>query len=339
MDDLKLLRDLGAELEHEPPATLVRQRDRMLHGRPPHRLRSRWTGWWTAGLVAAATAAAVAVPTVLISNGHQAAPSAGSQAVDMSGTRNVLVIGSDTRQGEGNAKYGAYEARTGVGGRSDTIMIVHVPADRRKATAVSVPRDSMVKMPACSATPGQTNMINSTYHDGGAACLQTALETLTGLRIHHTVEVDFSGFKGMVDALGGVEVTLPAAVDDKAAKLKLPAGKSTLNGEAALGYARLRHVGDGSDLERIKRQQKLVLAMLKKARKTIADPGRLESFLGEMRKSVKTDLTLESMYELATGLSETKISFVSVPNGPSPSDPNRLVWKEPAASRLFDSLK
>ena len=335
MDDLKLLRDFGRELEHEPPVTLVRQREHLLRARP----RRRWAGWWTAGLMAVATATAVAVPTVLISNRPTAAPPAGSRSVDMSGTRNVLVIGSDTRQGPGNAKYGAYSAKTGVGPRSDTIMIVHMPSDRGKATAVSVPRDSMVKMPGCSATPGRVNMINSAYHDGGAACLRTTLETLTGLRIQHTVEVDFTGFKGMVDALGGVEVKLPVAVDDKASKLKLPAGKSQLNGEAALGYVRLRHYGDGSDISRIKRQQSLVLAMLKKARSTVVDPDKLKSFLGEVRKSVKTDLTLESMYELASGLSKTKLSFVSVPWEPYPEDRNRLVWKEPAASKLFESLR
>jgi LCP family protein required for cell wall assembly len=339
MDDLKLLRDLGAELEHEPPATLVRQRDRMLLGHSRRPRMGRWSGWWTAGLVAVATAAAVAVPTVLISDRDPAAPPAGSQAVDMSGARNVLVIGSDTREGADNAQYGPYSARIGVGARSDTIMIVHVPADRGKATAVSVPRDSMVKMPACASSPGRTNMINTAYNEGGAACLKTALEKLTGLRIQHTVEVDFSGFKGMIDALGGVEVTLPEAVDDKKAKLKLPAGKSRLTGEQALGYVRLRYIGDGSDLSRIKRQQKLVLAMLKKAKSLIADPAKLESFLGAMHGSVKTDLTLESMYELATGLSQTKMSFVAVPNEPAPQDPNRLVWKEPAAGRLFESLK
>ncbi|MEQ4720813.1 LCP family protein [Nonomuraea sp. B19D2] len=335
MDDLKLLRDLGGELGHEPPATLVRQRERLLRARP----RRRWTGWWTAGLVAVATAAAVAVPTVLIADRHTAAPPAGSQTVDMSGARNVLVIGSDTREGAGNAKYGPMLARQGVGQRSDTILIVHVPADRGKATAVSVPRDSMVEIPACGSSPARRDMINSAYNTGGADCLKRTLESLTGLRIQHSVEVDFTGFKGMVDALGGVEVMLPAPVDDNKSKLKLPAGKSMLNGEAALGYVRLRHYGDGSDVQRIKRQQGLVLAMLKKARSGLSSPDRLKSFLGEVRKSVKTDLSLESMYELATELSRTKLSFVTVPWMPDPEDKNRVKWKQPQAGQLFKRLR
>ncbi|MGI5284778.1 LCP family protein [Nonomuraea polychroma] len=336
MDDLKLLRDLGGELEHEPPATLVRQRDRILRARP----RRRWAGWWTAGLVAVATAAAVAVPTVLIAGRHTAAPPAGSQAVDVSGTRNVLVIGSDSRQGE-NAEYGPQTAKMpgGGGARSDTIMIIHVPADRSRATAVSVPRDSMVAIPACSGQPGRTDMINSAYNSGGAACLRKTLEKLTGLSIQHTVEVDFAGFKGMVDALGGVEVTVARAVDDPKSKLKLPAGKVMLNGETALGYARLRYVGDGSDIARIKRQQQLVLAMLKKAKGAFTDAGRLKTFLGEMRKAVKTDLSLEAMYELAGELSKTKMDVVTIPWEPYARDNRRVQWKQPETGELFKSLK
>ncbi|MEV0228451.1 LCP family protein [Nonomuraea sp. NPDC050786] len=343
MDDLKLLRDLGGELGHEPPATLVRQRERLLHARPQRlstgRWTGRWTGWWTAGLVAAATAAAVAVPTVLIADRHTAAPPAGSQVVDMSGARNILVIGSDTREGEGNAKYGPMLARQGLGQRSDTIMIVHIPADRGQATAVSVPRDSMVEIPACGSSPARHGMINSAYNTDGADCLKRTLESLTGLRIQHSVEVDFAGFKGMVDALGGVEVTLPRAVDDMKSKLKLPAGKSMLNGEAALGYVRLRQYGDRSDVQRIKRQQGLVMAMFKKARSGLSSPDRLKSFLGAMRKSVKTDLSLESMYELATQLSRTKLSLVTVPWKPDPQDPNRLQWKQREAEQLFKQLR
>ncbi|WP_188188611.1 LCP family protein [Nonomuraea sp. SYSU D8015] len=336
MDDLRLLRDLGRELEHEPPATLVRQRDRLLRARPRH----RWAGWWTAGLVAVATAAAVAVPTVLIADRQTAAPPAGPQTVDVSGTRNVLVIGSDSRQGQ-NAEYGPQTAKMpgGGGSRSDTIMIVHVPADRGKATAVNVPRDSMVTIPSCSGQPARKDMINSVYNSGGASCLRKTLEKLTGLTLHHTVELDFTGFKGMVDALGGVEVTVPKAVDDPKAKLKLPAGKNTLDGEEALGWVRLRYYGDGSDIGRIKRQQQLVLAMLKKARTSLSDPGRLKTFLGEVRKSVKTDLGLEPMYELATQLSKTKVNLVTVPSEPYVEDQHRLQWKQPEASRLFDLLK
>ncbi|MEW1846446.1 LCP family protein [Nonomuraea angiospora] len=334
MDDLKLLRDLGEEIGHEPPATLVRQRDRLLRGRP----RRRWAGWWTAGLVAVATAGAVAVPAVLVSGRPTAAPPAGSQAVDMSGTRNVLVIGSDIRQSDANSKHVPVQARQSTDKRSDTIMIVNLPADRGRATVVSVPRDSMVQIPRCGSSPAKFDLINSAYVTGGAGCLKRTLESLTGLRIQHSVEVDFAGFKGMVDALGGVEVTLPRAVDDKASKLRLPAGKQLLDGEKALGYVRLRRYGDGSDIQRMQRQQTVVLAMLKKARSGLSSPERLKPFLEEVRRSVKTDLNLDSMYELATELSGTKLDFATIPWAPYPKDMNRLQWKQPEAGKLFKRL-
>ncbi|GGS77732.1 LCP family protein [Nonomuraea spiralis] len=337
MDDLRMLRDLGGALEHEPPATLVRQRERLLRDRP----RRRWTGWWMAGLVAVGTAAAVAVPTLLVNGNTVAAPSAGARPVDMSGARNILVIGSDTRGGPGNARYGPATARSADKGgkRSDTILLVHVPADRGQVVGVSVPRDSLVEIPSCGSSPARKDMINSAYNTGGAACLRKTLEKLTDVRIDHTVEVDFTGFKGMVDALGGVEITLRTPVNDEASKLKLPAGKSMLNGESALGYARLRRYGDGSDVQRIKRQQILLMAMLKKAKSVAADPVKVRGFLRAVSASVKTDLSLESMVELAVGMSKTRVSLVTVPWQPAREDPNRLTWKQPEARKLFERLR
>ncbi|KAB8190407.1 LytR family transcriptional regulator [Nonomuraea phyllanthi] len=335
MDDLKLLRDLGVELEHEPPATLRLQRESLSRSRP----RRRWAAWWTAGLVAAATAAAVVVPTLIVSDRHTAPAPAAWRSVDMSGTRNVLLIGSDTREGPGNAKYGPQQARSDVGQRSDTIVIVHIPADRGTATAVSIPRDSMVAIPRCGSSPAQRNMINAAYDLGGAACLRKTLESLTGLRIQHTVEVDFTGFKKMVNALGGVEVTLRRPVDDRASKLKLPAGKNHLDGEAALGYVRLRYYGDGSDIARVKRQQQLVQAMLKKARSGLSSPTSLKTFLSSVRDAVTTDLSVESLYALATDLSKTELTFTTVPWEPDTQDRNRLQWKQPEARELFSGLK
>ncbi|MFI9593406.1 LCP family protein [Nonomuraea sp. NPDC052265] len=337
MDDLRMLRDLGGALEHEPPATLVRQRERLLRERP----RRRWTPFWMAGLVAVGTAAAVAVPTLLVNGNTVAAPSAGTRPADMSGARNILVIGSDTRDGPGNAKYGPALARTPDKGgrRSDTILLVHVPADRGKAVGVSVPRDSLVQIPSCGSSPARRDMINSAYNTGGAGCLRKTLEKLTDVRIDHTVEVDFAGFKGMVDALGGVEIRLRTPVDDKASKLKLPAGKVMLHGESALGYARLRRYGDGSDVQRIKRQQILLLAMLKKARSLGSDPARLSGFLGVVRTSVRTDLRLDSMIELARTTSATQMSFVTVPWKPAEDDPNRIEWRQPEAAKLFERLR
>ncbi|NUR89357.1 MAG: LCP family protein [Nonomuraea sp.] len=327
MDDLKLLRDLGAELEHQPPATLAAQRNRLLSGRAR---RTRWS-WLAMGLVGVATAATITVPVVLVNaGGERVPPSVGTRPVNVTGVQNVLVIGSDTREGA-NSAYGRPQGR-----RADTMLIVHIPADRGKATVVSLPRDSLVKIPKCGANPASVNMLNSAYSAGGVTCARATVEHLTGMRVDHYVELDFAGFKKMVDALGGVEVTLPRPVDDKAAKLKLPAGRSMLNGEQALGYVRLRRYGDGSDVQRIKRQQALMLSMLKRVK---TRPEALRGFLSATREAIRTDFDLESMYKLATQLQGSKVGFATVPWKPAPTDPNRIVWKQPEAQRLFDQLK
>ncbi|MER6944036.1 LCP family protein [Nonomuraea sp. NPDC000554] len=339
MDDLKMLRDLGRDLEHEPPLTLARQRQRLLRERP-RRLRM---GWFMAGLVAVATALAVAVPTLVLS-GRQTVPlPVGARPAKLTGALNVLVIGSDTRQGEGNAKYGPAQARStgGGGARSDTMMLVHLPEGGGRVTVVSLPRDSMVQIPSCGSAPPRRDMINSAFNSGGVTCAVATVEKLTKVRVDHFVVVDFAGFKDVVDALGGVEVKLRTPVNDAASKLKLPAGTSRLNGEQALGYMRLRHTGDGSDIQRLKRQMVLLRVMLAKARKELTDPVKLRSFLDVVSRSAVTDegLDLEVMYGLARRLERGTPSFVVVPLMPAPDDMNRVVWKQPDAQKLFDRLK
>ncbi|MFI6293776.1 LCP family protein [Nonomuraea sp. NPDC050790] len=338
MDDLKLLRDFGAELEQAPPPTLARQRHRYLRSAPRRRLRA---GWMMMGAVAAATAVAVAVPTLLLGGKERTSPlGSGSRPVNVSGVRNILLVGSDTRQGEGNEKYGPLDSRSEQSARSDTIALVHLPADRGKPTVVSIPRDSLVRIPACGGAPARRDLINSAYAEGGVDCLVETLEKLTDVRVDHYVEVDFSGFKKVVDALGGIEVTIKTPIDDRKAKLTLPSGRQTLDGEQALGYFRLRDYGDGSDILRIKRQQGLLNAMLAKARtKLIADPAGSREFLAAVVEATKSDLRVEELYQLALSLRESKPAFLTVPWGPAPDDPNRVVWKEPGASKLFEKLR
>ncbi|MFI6792342.1 LCP family protein [Nonomuraea sp. NPDC050383] len=330
MDDLKLLRDLGAALEHEPPATLARQRNRLTQARP----RRRRTGLLLTGMAAVATAAAVAVPTVVL-RGHQTvAPPAGVRPAKVTGALNVLVVGTDDLAG--SARF-----RAEKGARSDTIILLHLPADRKKITAVSIPRDSMVRLPACGSEPARRGMINSAFYKGGLTCTVKAVEELTNVRIDHMAEVNFDAFKDVVDALGGVEVTLPRPVDDKASKLKLPAGKSLLNGEQALGYVRLRRYGDGSDIQRIKRQHVMLMAMLAKARRTLTDPEKVRAFLAATTKSIKTDegMGLETMVDIARSVEKSRPMLVSVPWKPDPKDPNRVVWKQPEANQLFETFR
>jgi LCP family protein required for cell wall assembly len=234
-------------------------------------------------------------------------------------------------------------------GRSDTLVLVHLAADRKSAEVVNIPRDSMVPIPECRAsdgtkTPAHLGMINSAYSEGGLACARRTIETLTEVTVDYAMAIDFSGFKDMIDALGGVEITIPRAVVDPKAKLRLPAGRQVLNGEQALGYARARYtLGDGSDVMRIKRQQVLMRAIIKKAADLPADPVRLPAFLKAVHASVKTEpgLNLEEMVALArsvAGMKPSDTRFVTVPWMPYPADPNRLAWKQPEASQLFKRI-
>lgn len=272
---------------------------------------------------------------------HVSAEDLGPRPAKRTQAENVLVVGSDSRDGA-NAEYGKDQ-----GARTDTMILFHVPADGKNVQGVSLPRDSMVKIPACRTSGGaavaaRTGMINSAFNEAGLACAWKTVESATGIRVDHVLQIDFTGFKSMVDALGGVELNVPARIDDAKAGLHLAPGRQKLNGEQALGYARVRYsVGDGSDLGRIKRQQQLMTAMAAKARGQATNPARLYSFLRAASKSVVTDkgLGLKQMFDLSSSVGDTgRIHFGTVPVGPYPADPNRLQWTQPAAGRLFQSL-
>ena len=259
---------------------------------------------------------------------------------------NVLLIGSDQRNGN-NAKYGK-----AVGERSDTMILLHLSPDGKKAVGISFPRDSMVQLPQCKSTSGHTipahlGMINESFNNGGAGCTWRTIESLTRIRIDHFAKVDFSGFKRVVDALGGVEICLPQRVADKDSKLYLSAGRHVVKGEQALAYVRMRHgLGDGSDLGRIKRQQKFLGAVVKRATSngTLTNPSKLLSFLNAATKSMTTDkdFTIDEMKKVAgsvQGMSAGKVQFITVPWGPYPADPNRIAWKQPDADNLFAAIR
>ncbi|OPG02406.1 hypothetical protein B1L11_42580 [Microbispora sp. GKU 823] len=271
-----------------------------------------------------------------------------NRPVNETGAINVLLVGSDTRAGD-NKKYGQHLVNDGE--RTDTIMLLHVSPNRDGATLLSFPRDSMVMIPACynrnrTLIPAHLGMINSAFSDGGMICTRRTIESLTGIRVHHYVKVDFTGFKNIVNALGGIEICLPQAVNDKKAKLVLPAGKQIVKGEAALGYVRLRYgLGDGSDISRIKRQQVFISQVVKKATSSalLTDVGKLQNFIAAAAKSVTMDdaLNTEELIKIAQSaqkLSAKGFKATTVPWEPYVADKNRVQWKQPAAGNLFKAI-
>ncbi|MEU6507370.1 MULTISPECIES: LCP family protein [unclassified Streptomyces] len=265
------------------------------------------------------------------------------------GAQNILLIGSDTRAGDGNAEYG----RDLGSARSDTTILLHLAANRRSATAVSLPRDLMVDIPACLRADGSRSepvfaMFNSAFSVGGSACSIRTVEKLTGIRVDHHVVVDFRGFKKMVDAVDGVQVCLNEPIDDKAARLKLPAGKVMLNGEKALGYVRARKsLGDGSDTERMERQQRFLGALVNKMQSgdVLLNPGKLYPVLDAATSSLTADpelASLRGLYQLVRGLRTIpieRVQFLTVPRESYVYDTNRDQLVEPEAEKLFARLR
>ncbi|MFJ7058666.1 LCP family protein [Streptomyces microflavus] len=263
--------------------------------------------------------------------------------------QNILLIGSDSRAGE-NSEYGRDD---GGSQRSDTTILLHLAADRKSATAVSLPRDLMVEIPSCRTGDGEETrkrfaQFNSAFELGGTACTIRTVERMTGIRIDHHMVVDFNGFKEMVDAVDGVEICLPKPIDDKDAHLDLPAGRQTLNGEEALGYVRARKtLGDGSDTERMERQQQFLGALVNKMQSNgvLLNPTRLYPVLDAATKSLTTDPGLDSLrdlYDLVRSMRDVpteQVQFLTVPRQPYRLDRNRDELVEPDAGELFKQLR
>ncbi len=270
---------------------------------------------------------------------------------------NYLLIGSDTRSGA-NGEYG-----TVSGARSDTTILAHLSPKRDKAVLISFPRDSWVSLPACPKTGGGTEaahdgQFNQAFTVGGPACTVLAVQKLTGVKINHYVQVDFSGFKTMVDALDGVSICSTTPLRDDESGLRLPAGTSVLKGEQALAFVRARYgIGDGSDLGRIQRQQRFLGAMVRSATSTrlLVNPVALTKFLTAATKSLTLDrqTSFGDLKQLASqlhGLDPKKVSFLTAPiANPAYTPPgfpapppgqggSRVLLDDVAGRALYDSI-
>jgi LCP family protein required for cell wall assembly len=269
---------------------------------------------------------------------------------------NLLILGSDQRDGV-NAQIGGKAS----GMRSDTTMLVHISADRTRVEAVSIPRDSLVDIPSCTMSNGKTSkathgMFNSAFATGwdmggdmasAAACTIRTVAENTGIQPEHFVVVDFAGFQAMVDAIGGVPICIPTAMTSKDAGLYVEAGNQTLDGSTALAFARARKgkgVGDGSDTNRIGNQQRLVAAMVQKvlSQNVLTDVPKLAGFLNAATSSLTVDsgMSTSTMVGLAYNMRTIRggsITFMTVPWGPAPNDPNRVVWL-PAAEQMWQNI-
>jgi LCP family protein required for cell wall assembly len=281
------------------------------------------------------------------------------------GAMNILLAGVDRRQGMSDAEIQRLHLGQADGARSDTMMLIHLSEKHDKVTVVSLPRDSLVTIPAHTSDgtearkgtdiPDRQGKLNWAYAYGGPSLTIQTVEHATGIRIDHYVEVNFLGFLRIVDALGGVTVCTPVPIHDSYSGLNMEPGTHHIDGPTALAFARVRHdVTGGSDLGRIDRQQLFMAAMMKQAlsTSTLANPLKFTKFLSAVLAALRVDKglskgTITSLAEQLKGLSTNSVTFTTVPlsnpdfmtpiNGSAPQ--STVQWDADASSKLFSQIE
>lgn len=317
-------------------------------GRPAPHVRA-WAAAAISCLLVAAVLTGYAAYRAVFGKVHQVPViDLGKRPPKLNNSLNILLIGSDTRQGK-NASFGAH-----IGGqRSDTVLVLHLSPDLRRAMVLSIPRDSVVPVLSCAAAdgsggqvgqPGRIEQINATFALGGPACLWKTIEQTTHIRIDHFMELNFTGFEHVVNDLGGVNICLPYAIRDARSKLHLSSGLHHVWGATALAYWRVRYIGVGSDLERISRDQFLMASVVQEVKRAnlFGSPEKVFKIVSDLAASLTTDsgLTQANLIWLAHDLQSMKLSavrFVQVPVIPYPKNQNWVEWA-PQASDLFSAI-
>jgi LCP family protein required for cell wall assembly len=284
------------------------------------------------------------------------------------GDENFLMVGSDTREGAA-AEEGVGDAGTVPGARSDTVMIAHIPKDRKRVVMVSFPRDLEIQRPACDTydsakslypggqtAPAKNQKLNTAFQVGGPKCVTKVIQNLTGLKINHFVGIDFNGFKEMVDAVQGVELCVERPMYDTELKtwiVQQPGQKVTLVGDQALNFVRARHVKDSptsskgdptSDYGRIKRQQRFLSSLLRKtmSSQVLLDVNKLTDFLGAFAKATFGDgIGTDQLLVLGRSLQNVgagRVTFATVPTVGEANSRGNEVLRDKDNQNLFNAI-
>jgi LCP family protein required for cell wall assembly len=277
----------------------------------------------------------------------------GNQPPKLNDAENILLIGSDTRLGQGGI--GGSAANT-PGGRSDTLMLLHISPGNHDVTVVSIPRETMVPIISCPAVdgttgqqaePGEEELINAALDFGGPVCTWKTFESVTGIHVDHFIELDFTGFEKIINDLGGVEVCLPFAVDDPDSGLNLSKGRHHIFGPQALAFWRTREdLGTGSDLERIERDQFLMVSLLHGIEHSglLHSPSKILNVVRDASNAMTTDDALDQntilrIADTMRGISTSQVQFITAPNIPDPDNDNNVVFEQPEANELFNAIQ
>ncbi|MFI6340153.1 LCP family protein [Streptomyces sp. NPDC050535] len=318
-----------------------------------------WTGGTMAFVVVAASAGGYLYLKHLEGNVTTTdVGSAGSSSFSKDEAFNILIIGTDKRTGEGNEAYGD----SGSVGHADTSILLHVSKDRTNATALSIPRDLIVDVPDCETKqsdgtaeviPGTTGVrFNTSLGQDGRdpGCTMRTVKAATGISVDHFMMADFNAVKTLTTAVGGVEVCLAKDVDDDDSKLKLSAGKHTIEGETALAFLRTRHAfGNSGDLDRIKVQQQFLASLMRKmsSSDTLTSPTKLVKLAEAATKALTVDTGIGKVSTLKDVALELKkvppknITFLTTPVVDNPAEVVKatVVVNPTTAQPVFDMVK
>ena len=304
-------------------------------------------------LVAAVSVGAIAVARVAgsisansvdIGTGGGAVPTIGAY----SGAVNLLLVGSDTRNGQ-KGHYGDNPGST----LNDVTILIRISADHTKATVLSFPRDLYVDVPACPDPdhPGKTLdpetdvKINTTLEYGGVGCTRDTIAKLTGMKIPYVALITFDGVVEMSNAVGGVPVCVAKAINDDYTGLHLTAGIHTLQGARALEFLRTRHgVGDGSDLTRISSQQVFLSALVRKVKSsaTLTDVTKLYGLAhaaGESMVLSSTLASIDTMVSIARAVAPISLSEFVLVQYPTTVSGDGVTPNTDPAKTLVDAIK
>jgi LCP family protein required for cell wall assembly len=242
---------------------------------------------------------------------------------------NILLAGVDN--GDGPSVADAWRSHDWVPGehRSDTIMFLHVSADRKHAYVLSVPRDSYVTIYDSNGKPAGRHKINAAFSLYGPSAYVSTMEHLTGVRMDHLAVIDWDGFRQLTDALGGVEIYIPANVYDSSQKVTYTKGYTYMRGAQALQYVRTRHGLAGGDFDRIKRQQNFIRVLMSGLfdRGVLTNPRKLSSVLNAVTNNLTIDSgwTNSDLRGLAFSLRDMRANDVTFLTAPIATDWNRYV--------------
>jgi LCP family protein required for cell wall assembly len=265
----------------------------------------------------------------------------GRPAKTVAGAQNILLLGSDSRDPENKAKAGQW--------RTDTIILMHIPASHDHAYLISIPRDLYVHIPQSPTNPQYGNTrekINAAFAWGGLPLMVQTVEGLTGVRIDHVALVDFGGFKEVTDALGGVDMNIEMTVKSIHKPYRVfHKGMQHLDGAEALDYVRQRKQFPEGDFARMRHQQQFIKAIMDKAASTgtLANPARLNAFLQAVTKAVTVDkdMSVTDMALQFRNLRSRDLTFMVSPNDGSADigGESVVVSDKPKASALYDAVE